>query len=55
MVWMLDAARAVQTAGFVLPVAAVALVAMIAMAANPISAGASRRTLTRLATGSADR
>lgn len=46
--WMVDAARSVHTAGLVLPVATVALVIMIAMAA-PTRAGVSRQTLLDLA------
>ncbi len=46
---MVDAARCVHTAGLVLPVATVALVAMIPMAAIPTSAGASRQILPALA------
>jgi hypothetical protein len=45
---MLDAARCVHTSGFVLPVAAVALIAVIPRAAIPTSAGA-RRLMTRVA------
>jgi hypothetical protein len=43
-----EAARCVQTAGLVLPVATVALVAMIPMAPIPTSAGASRQILPDL-------
>jgi hypothetical protein len=46
---MVVAARSVHTAGLVLPVATVALVAMMAMAAIPTRAGASRQTLLDLA------
>jgi hypothetical protein len=40
---MLEAARCPHTCGFVLPVAAVALIAMTTMAAIATRAGASRR------------
>jgi hypothetical protein len=43
MDWMLDAARSPQTSGFVLPVAAVALIAMTPMAAIATRAGTRRR------------
>jgi hypothetical protein len=45
---IVDSAFCVHTAGLVLPVATVALVAMIPMAAIPTSAGASRQILPDL-------